>query len=126
MRVLLIEPETLSAQLYTEALEARGCGVTSVQTAQHALDALDNELPDCIVLELDMREHNGFEFLYEFSSHEDWNTIPIIVHSSVIPDRLHRMSIRWDELNVKEYLYKASSTLQDLQVAVSDVIKMRA
>lgn len=125
MTVLLIEPEIYSAELYTEALRAINANVRHVGSSQDALDALDSNLPDCIVLELDIRSHNGFEFLYEFCSQEDWAGVPIVIHTSILPDRLTSMLVKWEEFNVSEFLYKPQSTLKDLQDSVKAAIGAR-
>jgi len=119
MKILLIEPDETSSELYASALVAQEHGVVCANSAQKALDELDANLPDCIILEIDMLQNNGFEFLYEFNSHYDWSGIPVIVHSSVAPEKLNNMAVDWDDLNVNEYLYKGSTTLQELQAAVS-------
>lgn len=118
MRVLLIEQDKLAAQLYAEALGAKGFSVRVADTAQKALFALDEEIPSCIVLELELKRHNGFEFLYEFCSQDDWKHVPIIVHTNINPRRLEKFHVDWNELNVIEYLYKPKVKLSDLQNSV--------
>lgn len=123
MTVLLIEPELLSAELYAGALRAADIEVRHVSSSQDALDELDARLPECIVLELDIRSHNGFEFLYEFCSQDDWSGVPIVVHTSILPERLSSMTVNWQELNVVDFLYKPQATLKDLQDSVRVAIK---
>lgn len=118
MRLVLVEPDRLQAKLYADALRADGWSVRHAHSAQSALNALDTELPDVIVLEIDMPAHNGLEFLYEFRTYDDWSHIPIVVHSSLAPSLWERMVVSWDELNVREYLYKPGCTLADLQRSV--------
>lgn len=122
MRILLIEPDNLAAGLYADALKKVGFQVNAAADAQSALHAMDKSIFDCLVLELDMILHNGFEFLYEFCSQDDWKNIPIIIHSSINPERFKNMLATWEELNVVEYLYKPTSTLKDLQGAVNGVL----
>lgn len=121
MKILLIEPDDASSELYASALRAQGHEVICANTAQQSLDELDANIPDCIILEIDMLRNNGLEFLYEFSSHYDWRGVPIIVHSSIAPDRLRAMAVDWGDLNVEEYLYKGTTTLQELQNSVKRV-----
>ena len=125
-KVLLIEPDLLSGRLYSEAIGVKGVSVNHVLNAQSALDALDNSLPDCIVLEVDMLNHNGLEFLYEFNSHKDWAETPIVIHSSINPERFKNMNLEWSEFGVAEYLYKGGSSLRELQEVVNSNIRLRA
>jgi len=120
--ILLIEPDFYSANLYSGALTNLGVTIEVASNAQAALDALDKKIFDGIILELDLKGHNGLEFLYEFNSHIDWSEIPIIVHSNLNPDSLSHMSAGWSEFNVVEFLYKARTSLKDLQAAVTNLL----
>lgn len=125
MRVLLVEEDILAGKLYAEALSAKDLEVHIVYSAQQALNALDEKLPDCIVLELDLRMHNGFEFIYEFCSQDDWKNLPIIIHTSIPLRRLENRLVSWDELNVVDYLYKPTTTLTELQNSVVSAINSK-
>lgn len=120
--LLIVEPDLLSGELYKDALATVGCEVRLVDSGQLALDELDESPPDCIVLEIDMVGHNGFEFLYEFCSHDDWAHIPIILHTGIMPDKFSSMMIDWRDLNVVEYLYKPQTSLHELQQSVKSLI----
>lgn len=118
MKILLIEPDLLAGKLYSDAISKNANDVRIVFDAQSALHALDEVSFDCIVLELDLISHNGFEFIYEFCSQDDWKNIPIIIHSCINPEKFSNMLTSWEELNVIDFLYKPASTLKDLQDAV--------
>lgn len=118
-KILVIEPDKYAAELYVGALKTLGHKVELVNGAQKALDSLDKKLPDVIVLEIDLPNHNGLEFLYEFSSYYDWKHIPIIIHTVISPDKFSIMINSWRDYNVIDYLYKPKTSLQSLQEAVS-------
>lgn len=117
--ILLIEPDIVLAKLYQSALEASGHEVIRAISAQEALFAIEKSRPDTVILEIDMPNHNGLEFLYEFSSYSDWDGIDIIVHSALRPSLFERMKVSWSSLGVSEYLYKPETTLRDLQLVVA-------
>lgn len=118
-KILLIEPDVVLARLYQTALETSGHKVDRVGSAQDALFAIEKSRPDTVILEIDMPNHNGLEFLYEFSSYSDWDGIDIIVHSALRPSLFERMKVSWLGLGVSEYLYKPETTLRDLQLVVA-------
>jgi DNA-binding response OmpR family regulator len=122
MTVLLIEPNILAGKLYASALQKISCEVKLASDGQSALYAMDKFNIQCVILELDMSAHNGFEFLYEFCSQEDWNKIPIVIHSSINPNLFVKMLTPWSDLNVIEYLYKPTSSLMDLQNSIKSVL----
>lgn len=118
-KVLLIEPDSVLARLYQTALETNGHEVKRASSAQEALFAIEESRPDTVILEIDMPNHNGLEFLYEFSSYSDWQGINIVVHSALRPNLFERMKVSWSHLGVSEYLYKPETTLASLQHVVA-------
>jgi len=113
--ILLIEPNTLLAQTYTEALQHAGHSVAHVNGAQTAVDAADMQAPDMVIIELQLPIHGGIEFLHEFRSYAEWSAIPVILNTTLtasqiapVLDALH------GDLGVREILYKPRTSLQDL------------
>ncbi len=121
-RILLIESDTLLAQSYVAALKHRGHEVAVATGAQSAIDASDETTPDLIILELQLADHNGVEFLYEFRSYPEWRNIPIIVLSVVPPLELGDNHVLWKELAISNYFYKPSTSLRQLLRGVEELV----
>lgn len=120
MHVLLIEPDKVLADTYTQTLRAAGHTVAAVSSAQDGVHAADEQLPDVVVLELQLPGHNGIEFLYEFRSYSEWLQVPIIVHSFVPPAELTG-TILQRELGVVAVLHKPETNLAQLRAAVQSL-----
>jgi two-component system cell cycle response regulator DivK len=120
--VLLIEPDRVLAEIYKRALEADGSTtVTTVSSAQTAIMAADTHKPDMVVLELQLIEHSGIEFLYEFRSYPEWQGIPILVQTMVpFGEFRDNWQLLQDELGVRAYLYKPHTSLHQLQTYVRE------
>jgi CheY-like chemotaxis protein len=118
--VLLIEPDTVLARTYMQALQHAGHTVAHASGAQDAVNEADGKRPDVVVLELQMAVHDGVEFLQEFRSYPEWQEIPIVVNTSIIPAALApvRQALEHD-LGVVTCLYKPRTTLQQLISAVN-------
>jgi DNA-binding response OmpR family regulator len=114
MKVLLIEPNSLLAKTYQDALEVAGHEVVWKQKAQSAIHTADKKNPDIVILELQLPRHNGLAFLYEFRSYIDWQSIPVIVHSLVPPDNLNASPEVFMSLGIGTYLYKPTTSLKKL------------
>lgn len=114
MHILLIEPDRILGAGLQEALEAFGCSVAWSRSAQAALDALDDTLPDIIILELQLGLHNGIEFLYEIRSYTEWQQIPVIAHTinSKAQDPIFNRSFK--SLGVQAVLYKPRTSTSQL------------
>lgn len=124
---LLIEPDVVLAKNYQQALHHAGHTVSVTHSAQAAIVACDQHVPDVIVLELQLSNHSGVEFLYEFRSYPEWQNIPVIVQS-FIPERefASSKSLLKNELGVVNYLYKPRTTLQKLVQTVSALTTVTA
>lgn len=126
MHILLIEPDHLLRETYRQAFEAKGYTVDVTASAQDAVHLADEHQPDAVVLELQLRGHNGIEFLYEFRSYQEWLGIPIIVNSLVPPTEFEKTPVLTNELGVKTYLYKPTTSLTKLVASVKSCIAASA
>ena len=123
MHILLIEPNTLLAQTYAQAFARAGHSVALVRGAQSAIHAADAHAPDVVVLELQLPAHSGIEFLHEFRSYPEWNTVPVVVHTLITPPKLATAKAALArDLGVHQLLYKPQTSLQELLHAVRQVL----
>jgi DNA-binding response OmpR family regulator len=115
MNILLIEPDTLLAQIYKSLLERDGHRIDIAPTAQEAIFAADARCPDLVLLEMQLVSHSGIEFLYEFRSYGDWQDVPVIVLSHVPPGEFSSsQDTLQDQLGVRAYHYKPQTSLVTL------------
>ncbi len=123
--ILLIEPDRLLAETYCQALTSAGHQVVPCASAQAAILAADQVKPDVVVIELQLIEHSGIEFLYEFRSYTDWQTIPVIVQTHVPASEFatNRQSLK-KQLGVEVYLYKPQTLLKQLISSVNSQVMM--
>jgi DNA-binding response OmpR family regulator len=120
MKILLIEPDLILAEIYRQALESGGHKVSVCPGAQSGILVADTMQPDLVIVEIQLVEHSGIEFLYEFRSYADWRDVPIILHTQVpIGEFADNWQLMKDELGVGAYLYKPQTTLQHLLDSVN-------
>ncbi len=82
-KILLVDDSAFFRNMLTPVLKAAGYNVTSVESAQHALDLCEQEIMfDLIVSDIEMPEMNGFEFAEALADGTSWENIPIIALSS--------------------------------------------
>lgn len=125
-QILLIEPDRVLAGVYYQVLQRAGYKVTACSSAQAAIIAADKAKPDLVILELQLVDHSGIEFLYEFRSYPDWQTVPTIVQTNVPPvEFAGSRELLMSELGTTTYLYKPQTTLQKLLRGVSELIPAR-
>ena len=119
MHVLLIEPDTVLAKTYSQALEAAGHTVSAVLTAQAAVRAADAKRPDTVVLNVDLARHNGVEFLYEFKSYTEWRDVPVLLLVSGLNHDLADHAGLRETLGVQGVLVQSRLRLKQLCEAVA-------
>lgn len=126
-RILLIEPDRILAETYDKALASAGNQVITCASAQSAIMAADHEAPDIVILELQLVEHSGVEFLYEFRSYPEWQHVPIIIQTLVPPNEFsENRHLLKNELGVQQYLYKPRANLRDLLRAVNEATPIKS
>lgn len=120
-QILLVEPDRILADTYRQALESVGHQVVMCASAQSAIFAADEIKPDMVILELQLIGHSGIEFLYEFHSYSDWQSIPVLIHSQVPAGEF---AGSWDmlqeQLGVRAYFYKPLTTIRKLLMGVAE------
>lgn len=124
-RILLIEPDRLLAETYTKSLISSGHKVVPCAGALSAIHAADQTTPDLVILELQLIEYSGVEFLYEFRSYPEWQSVPVIIHTSVTHGEFSfSRTLLKNELGVHKYLYKPHTTLEKLARSVSEHLQV--
>jgi DNA-binding response OmpR family regulator len=114
LNILLVEPDKVLARTVQGALEAAGHVVHWQAEAQAAVHALDEGGIHAIILELQLAAHNGIEFLHELRSYQEWEHIPVVIHT-VLPRLAPAMGqASWEELGVADYLYTPHTPLKHL------------
>jgi DNA-binding response OmpR family regulator len=123
-KILLIEPDAVLAKLYLEAFKSAGHEARLTVSAQDAVFKVDEDLPDVVVVELQLVAHSGIEFLYELRSYAEWQNIPVIVHICIPPaEFMDSMELLRGQLGVTEYLYKPQTTLRKLLRSIREAVE---
>lgn len=122
MNILLIEPDIQLADTYARYLRHSGYTVMIVDTGQRAVEQADILAPDVVILELQLAGHNGFEFLQEFRSHQDWLNIPVIIHTLMDMRNLQQSKHALREFTVYEILSKTATSLDQLKISIQKVM----
>lgn len=85
-RVLIVDDDSWQAEHLLVQLDEAGYEVTITAHASQALDGIDVELPECIVLDIGLPGANGMALIHEIRSHADTAEIPVIVCTNVSVD----------------------------------------
>lgn len=120
--ILLVEPDKILSNICVQALQKAGHTVAVTNNAQTAVHLADERHPDLVILELQLKNHNGVEFLYEFRSYHEWLQVPIVVYSFVPPTEFAESPVLYGALGVEKFLYKPTTSLAKLLQTVNKLV----
>lgn len=82
-QVLVVEDDTPTREMVGRMLTKAGCQVSEAENGLIALQVIEKQQPDLILLDLMMPQMDGFEFIKRLRQHSNWASIPVIVHNSL-------------------------------------------
>ncbi len=77
--ILIIDDDPVELKLISSRLSKEGHIVKQANNGLVGLDALAEQKPDLIILDIEMPEMNGYTFILEMKKIEAYQTIPVIV-----------------------------------------------
>jgi len=118
--VLLVEDDLWLQDMYSRPVsELSGVTTHVASSASEALERLDSQDIDLIILDMFLQDHNGMELLHEIASYDDTRNIPVIVLSAVHKHDFAMSPKRWRQYNVIDHLYKPDVKPVDLSAIVT-------
>lgn len=82
-KILVAEDDQFLASAYRVKLTKAGFEVQIARDGQEAINALQNYIPDLILLDIIMPVKDGFTTLQELKANPAWASIPVIVASNL-------------------------------------------
>ena len=79
-KVLIVDDEEGIRMLYRMELEDEGYEVVTLPDGKNLMKIINKEKPDCIVLDIKMREFNGLDLLQ--SIRKEHYDLPVILNSA--------------------------------------------
>jgi DNA-binding response OmpR family regulator len=115
--ILLVEDDQFLSNALRVKLEKEGFEVLMSKNGQEALNLLDSNTPDLIIVDLVMPEMDGFDFMAAIK--EKGLSIPIIVASNLSQkDDLDKAKA----LGAKDFFIKSDMSLESLVGKVKSVL----
>jgi serine phosphatase RsbU (regulator of sigma subunit) len=102
-RILIVDDEPLNIDYLEQELEDLDYEVLSARNGQEALELVDSQLPDMILLDIMMPIMDGFEVLARLKAEKQWRDIPVVVISAL--SDMNNV-VKGIELGAEDYLPK--------------------
>jgi CheY-like chemotaxis protein len=106
LEVLIVDDNAVNRMVATRLLEVLGCRATAVEGGQKALEVLETQSFDCILMDCQMPEMDGFEATRRIRALEVHKRVPII---AVTAGALQEDRIRCTEAGMDGFLPKPMS-----------------
>ena len=113
--VLIVEDEAILREAYAIVLSSHGYRVSTAANGLLALNELEREVPDLILLDMLMPVMNGEQFLTKSSVLKKHKTVKVIVYSN-LSDR--ETVERLMQLGIHEHILKSSMAPSQLTTYV--------
>ncbi|MBL8154823.1 MAG: response regulator [Anaerolineae bacterium] len=125
--VLVVDDEPPVREILERTLTNEGWYVRTASDGLNALEAMRQEAPQIILLDLMMPRMDGFQFLTEIRQVEAWKDIPVIVVTAMdlSPDDHERLNGSVQQVLMKG-AYRLDDLLTEVRVMVGQMAKKSA
>jgi PAS domain S-box-containing protein len=118
-RVLVVDDDLDARTLLQRLLEREGWLVVQAENGQVAIEQLEQQTPDLILLDLMMPEMDGFQFIHALRQKPEWRQIPVIVITAKELTPSDRLNLNG---YVAQILQKGAYRCDDLLQEVRDMV----
>lgn len=81
-RVLIVDDNAINLELASFLLEAAGCDVQSAHDVPAARLALRQQVPDLVLLDIQLPGEDGLSFVSELKANERWQALPVVAFTA--------------------------------------------
>jgi CheY-like chemotaxis protein len=120
-KVLVVEDDPDQRELLASRLRSGGCEVVEAANGRLALKALEDFVPDLILLDLVMPEMDGFEFLSALRDHSELRDATVVVISGKELDEADYQRLRGQ---VAEVIAKSEANWDEIQRELERLLKL--
>lgn len=119
-KVLIIEDDAWLADHMAAIVSKAGFDVGISHDGYSAIDKIDDNIPDVILLDVFLPAANGFALLHELQSYSDTCNVPVVLCSSyeIAPNQQESFK----QYGIKRFLNKVTMTQDDIVAALTAVV----
>jgi len=119
-KILIVEDDQDLLSLMNKKLTDEGFSVAAVETGREALDFLEKDKPNLILLDVLLPDIDGLTVLNEIATKEETKNIPVIILSNLADQgSVEQVAAIGDY----EYLIKAKTDLNDVVKKIREKLK---
>jgi len=121
-KIMVVEDDPAMRDIVTHKLLGNGFEVKQAEDGRKAIDMLEMEKPDLILLDLMLPEVDGFKVLQTIREHKDTgiSSTPVIVLSNLWTNQ---DILRTQNLKAQAYMVKAYFTTEEILHKVNEILE---
>jgi len=114
-KILIVEDDTFLQGLAAEKLTKEGFEVKTAGDVATATKAIDEDIPDCVLLDLVLPGTDGYGILKKIRENLKMTKTPVIVFSNLAEEK---DIVKAKEMGATEFMIKSNFTLDELVAKV--------
>lgn len=118
-KVLIIEDDESLYKVYSAELKLRGFEVSHEADGMNAMNAIEENEPDLILLDIILPGRNGLEILEEIFNRDEFSDVKVIVVTNYGNDSNVKKAL---ELGAEDYVLKYNIVPSELSQKVSQAL----
>lgn len=119
-KILIVEDETAFLYALQSKLSILGYEVKTSTTAEEAIQIIEFDKIDLIILDILLPKMDGFDFLREIKSKSKTKNTPVVIVSNLSDKENIASGI---DLGIKDYLVKSEYNLDGIVSKIEELIK---
>jgi DNA-binding response OmpR family regulator len=121
-RILVVDDLPMNVKLLADTLRVQGYEVASAASGREALEEIDNDAPDLVLLDVVMPEMNGYEVCRAIRARHETQILPVIMVTALDP---HEERIKGLEAGADDFLTKPVNQ-QELMARVKSLLRIKS
>ncbi|KKQ51840.1 hypothetical protein A2865_04420 [Candidatus Woesebacteria bacterium RIFCSPHIGHO2_01_FULL_39_17] len=118
-KILVVEDDKFLANAYRVKLSKASYNVVLVYDGEEAMDALQTDKFDLVILDLVIPKKDGFSVLSEMKKNDTWKNIPVVVASNLGQKEDIDKAL---ELGANDYIVKTDFSITNLVAKLQSLI----
>lgn len=119
-KILFIEDDDFLRSLVVTKLQKDGFTIATMSDGRGAMEKIEAEQPDVVLLDLMLPTISGFEVLEQIRASVDWKTLKVVIFSNLGGEEDIK---KGQELGADEFLIKANFTLDELSEKIKAILE---
>jgi adenylate cyclase len=120
-RILIVDDQPMNIKLLADTLRIQGYEVASATSGREALEKIDDDAPDLVLLDVVMPEMNGYEVCQAIRARHETQILPVIMVTALDP---HEERIKGLEAGADDFLTKPVNQ-QELMARVRSLLRIK-